>query len=351
MSKSLNHTVRWALATTMVLGTTAMAMAQANTRRELRRALQFLTEEDQLLPNAQAEPAAPLPKHWIGVSLGEVSPALRSHLSLAERQGVIVLQVVPDSPAAAAGLKVHDVLLEADGVPLSSTQDLLKVIRENPDGQLELAIIHAGQAKNVLVTPQERPQQIPVVPGPFLEGADAAGLNDLRAWMDQLQENALNQQPLGGLRLRALGPGMFLDGRMLDLNDLPGGVSVSVAKQDDGPAKVTVRRGEQTWEFDAEDKEAINELPEELREMVGQMLGRSPAAGFRFDFDNDGGLEALPRLRELGVRPGPRLQRGEVMDRFQQMEKRMEELRREIRRLRAEEEQDADKAAQDAPGE
>ena len=52
--------------------------------------------------------------YWLGVSCTELADDFRDELKLDEAKGVVVMDVVPDSPAAKAGLKKHDVLLAAD---------------------------------------------------------------------------------------------------------------------------------------------------------------------------------------------------------------------------------------------
>ena len=55
-----------------------------------------------------------MPKHWIGMLGGPATPELRAQLDIPEGQGLLVRQVVPDSPAAKAGLQDFDILLKAN---------------------------------------------------------------------------------------------------------------------------------------------------------------------------------------------------------------------------------------------
>jgi serine protease DegS/serine protease DegQ len=41
------------------------------------------------------------------------------------QRGVVVLRVIPESPAAAAGLEPSDILLSIDGTPVADSIDLL----------------------------------------------------------------------------------------------------------------------------------------------------------------------------------------------------------------------------------
>ena len=58
-------------------------------------------------------------EYWLGVECLPVMPALRAQLNLPEKQGLLVAAVMPDSPAAKAGIKQHDVLLRVGEKPLA----------------------------------------------------------------------------------------------------------------------------------------------------------------------------------------------------------------------------------------
>jgi len=54
----------------------------------------------------------------LGVEVSTPSAALADQLDLPKGQGLVVRAVKPDSPAAKAGLKEHDILLELNGQPV-----------------------------------------------------------------------------------------------------------------------------------------------------------------------------------------------------------------------------------------
>jgi serine protease Do len=56
----------------------------------------------------------------IGIGLQSISPLLAAGLNLPRSYGVIVSDVLPDSPAMAAGMHIGDVLLSVDGRPADS---------------------------------------------------------------------------------------------------------------------------------------------------------------------------------------------------------------------------------------
>ncbi len=65
---------------------------------------------------------------WLGVSIQEVTPDLAKQFGLAEAKGALVSEVLPDSPAAAAGLKSGDVILGFNGKRIDSPGTLRNTV-------------------------------------------------------------------------------------------------------------------------------------------------------------------------------------------------------------------------------
>ncbi|HUG54276.1 MAG TPA: PEGA domain-containing protein [Vicinamibacteria bacterium] len=78
-------------------------------------------------------------------------------------EGVPVLRVVPNSPAARAGLQVAEVLATVDGKPVTQTTDLLKVLEgRKAKEKLSLGMKGPSGPRVVEVTLGETPQEIPL---------------------------------------------------------------------------------------------------------------------------------------------------------------------------------------------
>jgi len=89
---------------------------------------------------------------WLGVSIGNVPDALAAQLDLEDR-GIIVLDVIDDSPADHAGLRVHDVILsvERDVVEgdVGKAVDLIK--SRKPGDEVNIIVIRDGREKTITV--------------------------------------------------------------------------------------------------------------------------------------------------------------------------------------------------------
>lgn len=103
------------------------------------------------------EPNAP----WIGVSVGPADPVLRSQLRVPEGTGVVVTQVMPNSPAQQAGVEQDDVLLSVNGKPVAGGEDLDKILQSvKPDASpLTVKLLHAGETLEKQIVPRKADHQ------------------------------------------------------------------------------------------------------------------------------------------------------------------------------------------------
>lgn len=79
-----------------------------------------------------------VPAGWLGVvgrNLAEVPETELATLGLQPAAGVIVMEITPDSPAAASGLAVNDVIVGLDNIPIIATEDLRAELRRSPAGR------------------------------------------------------------------------------------------------------------------------------------------------------------------------------------------------------------------------
>ena len=75
------------------------------------------------------------PTPWLGVTVDEVSDELRAQLPIERGAGLVVRSVVPDGPAAQAGLQIHDVLVKLDDQLLVNGNQLSALVRMKKDGE------------------------------------------------------------------------------------------------------------------------------------------------------------------------------------------------------------------------
>lgn len=87
------------------------------------------------------------PRGFLGVEVRPADPALQIQLGRSDDPpGVLVGHVVPDSPAAAAGLQEHDLLLHLGDQPIKGPEHFIDLIRQGEPGQkIALNLLRGGQ--------------------------------------------------------------------------------------------------------------------------------------------------------------------------------------------------------------
>jgi membrane-associated protease RseP (regulator of RpoE activity) len=98
-------------------------------------------------------------EYFIGVSISPADDALRAQLGLSGSQGVVVTEVVKDSPAEKVGIKVHDVVLEIGGKAIDSAEAMTAQVQAAKDQPTPLKLLRAGKPMTLTVAPAVR--QVP----------------------------------------------------------------------------------------------------------------------------------------------------------------------------------------------
>ena len=113
-------------------------------------------------------PAPPRPPHvrvsvqspassFLGVGVTDIDAERTKALNLKEEHGVEVTSVDADSPAAKAGVKVSDVVLEYNGQRVEGIDQFLRLVRETPVGrQVKLLISRNGATQTLTATTGSR---------------------------------------------------------------------------------------------------------------------------------------------------------------------------------------------------
>lgn len=94
---------------------------------------------------------------FIGVTLVEITPELRSHYGAPREAGVVVSGVEADTPAGRAGVQVGDVITSVDGKRVRWTGDVSRAVRDKKGGEtVEVEIVRDRAPRKVNITVEER---------------------------------------------------------------------------------------------------------------------------------------------------------------------------------------------------
>ena len=155
---------------------------------------------------------------WLGVSIQPLTPELAKSFGAKEAKGVLISDVVPDSPAAKAGLQPGDILLEFDGKKMDGPGDLQRAVGLTEPGKTAKIKVWRDQAEKTI--------EVRIGESPDEREARAGSQRGARSLL--------------GLDVRAITPEIA---RQLNLRSAEG---VIVARVEDGSpaAEAGVQRGD-----------------------------------------------------------------------------------------------------------
>jgi C-terminal processing protease CtpA/Prc len=121
--------------------------AQQQGAEQARRALEDLRNQG---------PVGFFPGRRIGINTTPLTKQLADYFGVTGGRGLLVTSVAENSPAARAGLKAGDVIVEADGEKVESSGDLSRTINRKNEGSVNLRVIRDRNSMTVSVTPEKR---------------------------------------------------------------------------------------------------------------------------------------------------------------------------------------------------
>ena len=112
-----------------------------------------------LIPELKAN--GKVTRSWLGVSVQDITLADKQSLKLDVDQGSLVREVVVDSPAYKAGLKMNDVIVEFNGHTINNSRKLPKEVVYTASGkEVSIKLVREGKAKTVVVILQPFPEDM-----------------------------------------------------------------------------------------------------------------------------------------------------------------------------------------------
>jgi S1-C subfamily serine protease len=92
------------------------------------------------------------PRLGIALAPGHVARRLRRAVGLPEREGLLIREVMADSPAARADLAQGDLIVAAGGHPVATPDDLYDALQAARGGSIGLSIVRGTGERDVQVT-------------------------------------------------------------------------------------------------------------------------------------------------------------------------------------------------------
>jgi S1-C subfamily serine protease len=90
----------------------------------------------------------------LGIGVSSLSKQLGDYFGVSDGKGVLIENVAENSPAAKAGLKAGDVIVEIEGEAVSNQADLTRGLNKKNEGDVSLTVVRNRQRQTVRVTPE-----------------------------------------------------------------------------------------------------------------------------------------------------------------------------------------------------
>ena len=130
----------------------------------------------------------PFERGRIGLQIQPMTAELREHMKAPREAGVLVVQVEPDAPAAAAGVRVGDVITRAGGDAVATPRDLIHRVGRVPEGEaLVLEAVRDGAKIELEVKPSGKPWADAEAWKDWMRGGFQHGMEALRRRLDALE--------------------------------------------------------------------------------------------------------------------------------------------------------------------
>jgi S1-C subfamily serine protease len=148
---------------------------QLTTQEEVeRQALQHLTVPDAQPSNTAADPgyttsSSPAPHagnsfigtllmnpSYTGAMLEKMSTQQAAYFGVTSGEGLLVRTVVPNSPAAIAGMQVCDVIVRANDRPVATTGDWAKALKNSRGKSLTIVVLRDKKEQTLTLTPDSK---------------------------------------------------------------------------------------------------------------------------------------------------------------------------------------------------
>ncbi len=134
-----------------------------------------IDEVKRLIP--ELESTGSIRKGYLGLGLDDLDDQTAQQLGLENYSGAVVVQIEPGFPAAKAGLKEYDIILEYNGKKIRGTRELIDMVQDTPIGsKAKMLVLRGNRRINLEVQVTEKknasvarrttgPQALPKVSG------------------------------------------------------------------------------------------------------------------------------------------------------------------------------------------
>jgi serine protease Do len=219
------------------------------------------------IPRAQSASAVFARPAYLGIGAQDIDAERAKALKLKDVRGAEVTSVTPDSPAAKAGIKDGDVIVEFNGQPVEGTDQLARLVRETPVGrQVRFGLWRAGAPVTVTAT-MEQGKRVTV----YGDGGTAFAIPELpkmpeMPYIDIPKFQMLTGNPMLGIMGEPLGQ----QEQLADFFGVKEGVLVKSVTKGTAAEKAGIKAGDVIVKVDEKNVNTTGEITGVLRAVRGK---------------------------------------------------------------------------------
>ncbi len=177
---------------------------------------------------------------WVGVSMNSqpFTPEMAKFFGVKQGSGVLITQLSDEKgktaetgPAAKAGVKPEDVVVEFDGKKITNNQDFRMAVADTPPGkQVKIKVVRQGQERNLDITVAERKLEEPEKAQYSFEEKEEKPKTEIGLSFDTIPGNLMESLNIsGGAYVVSVKPGSLADDAGLAGSEQGGSGDVIVA--------------------------------------------------------------------------------------------------------------------------
>jgi serine protease Do len=194
---------------------------------------------------------------YLGIGVADITADRAKSLNLKEVRGAEVTNVAEDSPAAKAGIKEADVVLEYEGAAVEGIEQLTRLVRETPVGrQVKISVWRSGAAQTLTATIEARKGTVIRSDG-FSMGMPFSGMPQIEIPRIQMTW----QNPVLGIE----GESLRSQEQLAEFFGVKDGVLVKLVRKNSAAEKAGIKAGDVVVKVDDTTVSTSQEITRALR--------------------------------------------------------------------------------------